>query len=74
MKNMNTHYFDHHALARLMKGRYTQTALAEELGVSFQAVHNYVHGKKAPKEKRLQELCAILCCDVSELKKPHKGR
>lgn len=52
--------------ARLISGM-TQTELAEKLGVSTVAVHNWEIGKNLPKVKRLKEVARVLNTTAAEL-------
>lgn len=45
----------------------TQMALADEMGVSYQAVSNWERGNSMPDISKLEDLCRVLELDVTEL-------
>lgn len=49
------------------KANMTQMSLADEMGVSYQAVSNWERGNSMPDISRLQELCRILDISFEEL-------
>ena len=52
--------------ARIRKN-LTQTALADEMGVSYQAVSNWERGNSMPDITKLEDLCNILSLTLNEL-------
>ena len=45
----------------------TQMTLADELGVSYQAVSNWERGNSMPDISKLEDLSRIFCCTIDEL-------
>ena len=69
---MTTFHFDMHRIgqtfARLRREHnMTQMALADEMGVSFQAVSNWERGNSMPDISKLGDLCNALHITVNEL-------
>lgn len=52
--------------------RINQTQLAQGLGVSKQAVSNWLAGRSLPNKDTLEELCLFLECGIEEIFKLEK--
>lgn len=46
---------------------YTQTRLAEEVGVSVPTVHDWCHAKKSPRWGKIDIMCKLFHCKRSDL-------
>ena len=59
--------FAHNLNIYVNKYQYTQTSLANDLGVSVTTVNDWIHGKKFPRIDKLDKMCELFRCKRSDL-------
>ncbi len=59
--------FAHNLNIFVNKYNYTQTSLANDLGVSVTTVNEWIHGRKFPRIDKLDKMCELFRCKRSDL-------